>query len=287
MTLTTPLTPYRSDSPTVTLEVMARVAAVSQWSERPVVEVWRYHLHLRQGEDDSLVEIRGDRASFLPLVAAVQDYIQAQLAQTALPGDRPPDLPYLVPRGLTQHQLHLGSLQTTTGATSLTLGIAQLADLGDVFAQLEAQVRPLPVSLRPERRQRPWRQWGTAAAGIVAAVGLTTVLWPTYDAQRELGDTALEAPPTTTESVPAPSAADRQGRSPQTAPDSPPPADPAEADSAAENRPAPPPTAPPAPTTALDPEAGTAKNGAPPPPTNGAAPPTVQQRSPAPADQGT
>ena len=204
MTSTTQLTPLRYDSPTVTLEVMARSAAVSQWSDKPVVQVLRYQLEIRSLEDSGQpVEIRGDRDSFLPLIDAVQTYLQSQLVGDPVArGDRGADQPYLVPDGLTRHSLHLGPLQTTTGATTVSLGALQLADLGDVVDQLDTQVRPLPVSLAAVSRRRPWRQWSTVAAGMVAAMGITTALWPLYQSQPE-GDTALQAPSTTFETAPA------------------------------------------------------------------------------------
>ena len=195
MTSTTQLTPLRYDSPTVTLEVMARSAAVSQWSDKPVVQVLRYQLEIRSLEDSGQpVEIRGDRDSFLCLIEAVQTYIQSQLVgEPSDMGDRGADQPYLVPEGLTRHTLHLGPLQTTTGAATVSLGALQLTDLGDVVDQLDTQVRPLPVSLAAVARRRPWQQWSTVAAGMVAAVGITTALWPLYQSQPS-GDTALQAP---------------------------------------------------------------------------------------------
>lgn len=201
---TTQLTPLRYETATVTLDVTAQEAAVSQWSDIPVVQVLRYHLSIREIDSDALLaEIRGDRASFLPLVDAVQYYIQGQLTPVAaIPtaiasADAPVKITHdsqfrLEPQGFTRHVLHLGSLKTIAGDSDITLGTTQLADLGDVFDQLESQVRCLPVSLVSEQRNR-WRTWGTAAAGIVAAVGITTSLWPLYQSQ-QLTETAFEAP---------------------------------------------------------------------------------------------
>ncbi len=186
----TRLTPLRSETPTVTLEVMAREAAVSQWSERPVAEVLRYHLQIRSPtEPQSVIEIRGDRTTFLALEHAIAGYwagtedLSAAENLSLTPAITPsflPTLPRLEPVGLTQYRLHLGNLQTTTGAQEILLGAVQLADLAVVLAQLDAQVRWLPVSLHPRSKRAAWQVWGTAAAGIVAAVGLTTTLWPSY-----------------------------------------------------------------------------------------------------------
>jgi hypothetical protein len=215
MTSTTLLTPLRYDSPTVTLEVSAREAAVSQWSDKPVVQVLRYQLYIRPlgGEGDP-VELRGDRASFVPLMEAVQAYIQAQLLGNVHGSDRLPSVPYLEPQGLTQHSLHLGHLRTSTGASTIHLGAVQLADFGEVLDQLDAAVRPLPVPLTPTRQRRSWKRWGAVAAGMVAAVGVTTTLWPNYQTRQGVGDTALEAP--TAEQAPAVMPdAESEARSPQ------------------------------------------------------------------------
>ena len=194
MTSIAQLTPLRYSASTVTLEVMAREAVVSQWSDQPVVEVWRYRLQIQTlSESAAAIEIQGDRASFLPLMTAVQDYVQRQLTGEAGGEVQATQGPYLVGDGLTQYTLHLGNTRTSTGAASVRLGAVQLADLEDVFDQLHQAVRPLPFPLVSAQQRRPWRQWGTAAAGLVAAVGVTTALLPNYLSQQRL-ETAQEAP---------------------------------------------------------------------------------------------
>ncbi|MEO1299804.1 MAG: DUF4335 domain-containing protein, partial [Cyanobacteria bacterium J06636_16] len=206
MISTTQLTPRCYETPTVTLEVMARDAAISQWSEVPVVQILRFQLQIRSlDEEVAPVEIRGDRDAFLGLHQAIQLHIQNQLmGEETLASDRSSQLPYLETEGLTHHRLHLGGLKTRSGEASITLGAIQLADLGDVLEQLDTQVRLLPIALTPSRRRRPWRQWGGVAAGVVAAVGLTTTLWPFYQSQNQVSETALEAPMADQEAIPAP-----------------------------------------------------------------------------------
>ncbi|MGF1521327.1 MAG: DUF4335 domain-containing protein [Leptolyngbyaceae cyanobacterium] len=196
MTSTIQLTPLRYEMPTVTLEVMAREAALSQWSEIPVVQVLRFQLQVRSFDGGvAPVDIRGDRDTFFALQRAIQPYIQSQLTgEKTMAGDRTSNLPYLEAEGLTRHRLYLGNLKTQSGETSVPLGAIQLADLGDVLEQLDTQVRLLPISLTPSVRRRPWRQWGAIAASMVAAVGLTTTLWPFYQSQDKTNQTALEAP---------------------------------------------------------------------------------------------
>jgi len=193
MTLTPPLIPLRYDTPTVTLTVMTREAAVSRWSERPVVQVWRYQIQIRSLSDpEDGRAIEGDRHTFSALQTAVQRYIHTHLAGT-VSADPKPVPPYLTPQGLTRHALHLGALHPAHRDRPLILSAMQLADLGTVFDQLEAQVRPLPIALTASTRRQQWRQWGAAAAGMVAAVGVTTALWPLYQSQQASEETAMES----------------------------------------------------------------------------------------------
>ncbi|MDB9528140.1 DUF4335 domain-containing protein [Oscillatoria sp. CS-180] len=193
MTSTTQLIPLHYETPTVTLDVMAREAAISQWSDKPVVQVLRYQLQVRNlDETNEGVEIQGDRDSFLPLVEAVQIYIQSQLTGIDDSNRSLSNLPYVESNSLTQCTLHLGQLRTTTGATTLSLGAIQLSDLGNVLNQLETQFRPLPVAIAPQRQRPLWRSWGTTAAGMVAAVGITTAIWSTYRSPQTSLDTASE-----------------------------------------------------------------------------------------------
>ena len=190
MTATATLLTQRYDSPTARLDITGRALALSQWSDRPVVQVHRFHLWLHPGDGDggepeAGVEIQGDRAQFLKLQAAVQAYV-ADTLRTFPPGfnhpatatETAPDLPTFTPQGLTGHQVQLGSLRTQTGASTVTLGAVQLADLAQVFAQLDQQVRLLPVALMANStRTVGWQRWSSVAAGFVAAVGLAA-LWP-------------------------------------------------------------------------------------------------------------
>ena len=212
MTSTTQLTPLRYETPTVTLEVMAREAAISQWSDRPVVQILRFQLQVYPlaGEVPP-VDICGDRDEFWALHQAVQAYLHDHLTENQeIPRDRAPHAPYLSAEGLTRHVLHLGSLKANEGeATTVMLGAIQLADLGDVLEQLDTQVRPLPMALTSSVRRRPWRQWGTIAASVIATVGLTTTLWPIYQSQQEVSETATEAPLADQQVVTAPPSPER------------------------------------------------------------------------------
>ncbi|MEO0986581.1 MAG: DUF4335 domain-containing protein [Cyanobacteria bacterium J06639_14] len=211
MTATTQLTSLRYETSTVTLDVMVREAAISQWSELPVVQVLRFQLQVLSLDENVLpVEIRGDREAFQALHQAIQQYVQSNLTgEVKTWRDYPSQAPYCEAAGLTRHILHLGKIKTQAGAATVALGVGQLADLGDVFEQLETRVRLLPITVTPSARRRPWRQWSAIAAGMVAAVGLTTTLWPAYQSQLQVSETALEAPLENQQSSPDPPLSER------------------------------------------------------------------------------
>ncbi len=114
MTSTTQLQSLCYESPTVTLNVMVREAAVSQWSPNPVVEMLRYSARFgNPAEDGDPIEIRGDRGSFHLLVDAVQRYIQDQITEDeSWQRDRPFNAPYLARQGLIQHNGDIGNITT-------------------------------------------------------------------------------------------------------------------------------------------------------------------------------
>ena len=206
MTSTPQLTPLRYETPTVTLDVMAREAAISRWSEMPIVQVRRFQIQVRSlSAEVPPIDIRGDRDGFLALQQAVQVYLQERLTGNEnVTRAHAANAPCLKAEGLTRHVLHLGSLTVSVGdTTTVLLGAVQLADLGDVFEQLDSQVRSLPIALTPSKRRRPWRQWGAIAASAVATVGLTTTLWPTFQSQREAAQTLTEAPLADQQAIPA------------------------------------------------------------------------------------
>ncbi|MBF2036830.1 MAG: DUF4335 domain-containing protein [Leptolyngbyaceae cyanobacterium T60_A2020_046] len=207
------------ETPTATLAVMMREAAISQWSDRPVVEPLRFELHITAPPDGdgATVTLRGDRDQLLSLQALVQNYIDSQLSGTGTMPRSPNNSPTLVPEGLTRHRFYGGAL-TPDASTGLILNSQQLADLGEIFDQLEQAVRVLPVGIAA-RRQRPWRQW-SAAAGLVIAIGAATLIatLPTTT----LNQTALESQPETSRRD--------SGAAPDASPESLPP--PAEQDTA-------------------------------------------------------
>ncbi|WP_008312355.1 DUF4335 domain-containing protein [Leptolyngbya sp. PCC 6406] len=213
MTSTAEITSLRYETATATLEVTGRQAAVSRWSDRPVVQPHRFRLQLLPSAElvPQGVEIRGDRAQFLALCTALETYIQDHLRDPLRGEESPPvapgaiRTPSLSPQGLTRHRLHLGSLQTTDGESVLFLSSLQLADLASLSGQLDQQVRLLPVTLTAKARwsrtglglAHPWQRWGSLAAGLIAVVGVAS-LWPSLQQSPNLAPTASQESLSTT-----------------------------------------------------------------------------------------
>lgn len=169
------LIPLRYETPTATLTVTAQSLAISQWSERPVVQPWRFQLAVTPSDRDRPLEITGKQADLITLKTLLQDYQQGILTQGAQPVMASGIA--LQPEGITQHRLTLGPLSSSPFVESLTLSTLELADWVDLFEQVEAQVRPLPMPLTPTRRLRSWRQWSSLAAVLIVSVG-TVAVWP-------------------------------------------------------------------------------------------------------------
>jgi hypothetical protein len=81
--------------------------------------------------------------------------------------------PYLKPKGLVNHELFLGALQTPESGSSIDLSALQLFDLATALDTYGAEMLDMPV-LGQKRPSIPlWGYAAGAAAAVVAAIGLT------------------------------------------------------------------------------------------------------------------
>ncbi|MDA0265473.1 MAG: DUF4335 domain-containing protein, partial [Cyanobacteria bacterium] len=189
------LTPLRYESETAVLTVTARSLAISQWSDRPVVQPLRFQLRVTPSDGDHPLEITGKQADFTALKTVFQDYLQGVLAQGAQPVTESGIT--LEPEGMTQHRLTLGPLSSTPTVNSLTLSALELADLVDLFEQIDGQVSALPVPLGQSARHRSWRQWSSLAAVFIVSVG-TIAVWPYLNRDSTI-PTASQSPEVTSD----------------------------------------------------------------------------------------
>ncbi|NES82437.1 MAG: DUF4335 domain-containing protein, partial [Moorea sp. SIO2B7] len=84
-----------------------------------------------------------------------------------------PSTPYLTKKGLVSHELFFGSLATESSRAGIKLSALQLFDLATALDEYSTDVSALP-NLNPSKSRKTTPVWASAA-GIVLAVGLTTV----------------------------------------------------------------------------------------------------------------
>ncbi|MBD1842280.1 DUF4335 domain-containing protein [Cyanobacteria bacterium FACHB-63] len=182
----------RYTPPTCTLEIAAKDSPLSRWMGQSVLKNLRFKLSFDDPRvsEDQWATVRGDRAQLEALSDAVSHYVQNFLSQssrfnqhsTTTVAEPAPDLIsqsqqnsagiYLQPKGLISHQLHLGTLANDTSGAMLQLSAVQLADLAAALDEYSADVTALPTLEKP-RWLNTTPAWGTIAAGLIVAIGIT------------------------------------------------------------------------------------------------------------------
>jgi len=84
--------------------------------------------------------------------------------------------PHLTAKGLLAHQLFLGNLATEESGSSIQLSALQLFDLATALEEYSADIAALPEFKSSQPRQ-PFVAWGSAAAGVLLAAGLTAAVF--------------------------------------------------------------------------------------------------------------
>ena len=182
----------RYTPPTCTLEIAAKDSPLSRWMGQSVLKHLRFKLSFddpRVGEDQ-WIAVKGDRAQLQALCDAVSHYVQDFLSQSIrfsqnssiAVAEPAPDFItesqqnpagiHLQPKGLISHELHLGTLASDSSGTTLPLSAVQLADLAAALDEYSADVTALPTLERPRWLSTP-PAWGTIAAALIVAVGVT------------------------------------------------------------------------------------------------------------------
>ncbi|MGC9503849.1 DUF4335 domain-containing protein [Baaleninema sp.] len=185
--------------PTCSLVVTAKCGASWFRSKTPQISRVRFELSFDDPRlpDEQQKTVRGDKAQLDRLCDAVTTYVGHLLAQPPQPtavaaggrrqrGDRWPvtaasiaplpyrsDSIYLQPKGFVSHELVLGSLATEETGTAIRLGTLQLFDLAAALEEYAADLGQLPER---DGSIDPLPLWMSAAAGVVATLGLTAAL---------------------------------------------------------------------------------------------------------------
>lgn len=182
----------RYTPPTCTLEIAAKDSPLSRWMGQSVLKHLRFKLSFDDPRvsEDQWITIRGDRNQLQVLTDAVSHYVQNFLSQSSrfstqssiavaepvtdflTQSEQNPAGIHLKPKGLISHELHLGSLANESSGSVLSLSAVQLADLATALDECSADVTTLP-NLEKPRWQTMTPAWGTIAAALIVAVGVT------------------------------------------------------------------------------------------------------------------
>jgi hypothetical protein len=203
----------RYTPPTCTLEIAANESPLSRWMGQSVLKRLRFKLIFDDPRvaDDQWTVVRGNRAQLEALTQAVTHYVQQFLSQSATYLSRPnapaaiaapttefvtetsPSGIYLQPKGLVTHELHLGTLATESSGSSIRLSAVQLSDLATALDEFAAEVTTLPNLESPRWISTP-PAWGTIAAAVVVAIGVTATIARVFEPSPQLANNSNSAP---------------------------------------------------------------------------------------------
>ncbi|MEC4807029.1 MAG: DUF4335 domain-containing protein [Jaaginema sp. PMC 1079.18] len=224
----------RYTPPTCTLQVSAKKSPLQAWTSHPLFAKASFELRFddpRQLENRQVI-VTGDGDQLEKLYEVVSDYVQdflnhstparlqayipnpandpvfplAVAESLAVPGLLPPEskfvtaTPTLQPRGLLCHTLYLGNLATETSGESIQLSATQLFDLANALESYHTEMMLLP-QLPAARPAFPVKTWGSAVAGVVLAVGLTTAVFLIMQESPDTTETVLEPLPESEERI--------------------------------------------------------------------------------------
>ncbi|VEP13627.1 conserved hypothetical protein [Hyella patelloides LEGE 07179] len=179
----------RFTPPTCTLEIWGKNSPLSRWTKQTVVKDIQFKLSF---DDPRILEVEpitisGDRLKLEQLYDLVLDHTEGFLAQSfnnqipALAITNQEQLanstqPYLTSQGLINHQLNLGSLATKESPTTIDLSATQLFDLVSALEEYKTEMAVLTeLETQKAQKVRKLIPIGVSVAGILLAVGLTTV----------------------------------------------------------------------------------------------------------------
>jgi Domain of unknown function (DUF4335) len=177
-------------SPTCTLEISANPSPLEKWTRKPTLKNQRFLLKFEDPRlsEDQWVSFRGDRLKLAALTETVTTYVQGFLSQsrTLNPTELGTELTHtelalppsaqgitLQPKGLLAHTLKLGTIDSSSPDSSLTLTSTQLSDLASVLDEHNSATLDLPTLNRDTAWMRSPMAWGKIAALSLLSVGIT------------------------------------------------------------------------------------------------------------------
>jgi hypothetical protein len=195
------------------LEIAANESPLSRWMGQSVLKHLRFKLSFDDPRvaDDQWTIVRGNRAQLEALTQAVTSYVQQFLSQSTTYLNRPnasaaiaePTTEfvaetnsagiYLQPKGLVSHELHLGTLATESSGASIRLSAVQLSDLATALDEFAAEATTLP-NLEGSRWINTPPAWGTIAAAVVVAIGVTATIARVFEPSPQVANSSNPAP---------------------------------------------------------------------------------------------
>jgi hypothetical protein len=176
----------RFTPPTCTLEIWGKNSPLSRWTNKIVVKEARFKLSF---DDPRILEAKpitlsGDRDKLEQLYDLVLSYTESFLEQSFITRlstlasiDRDNNgQSYLQPQELVNHQINLGNLNPEENLDLISLSATQLFDLVAALEEYKTEITVL-AQLEAKQKQKTlsWLPLGMSVAGILLAVGLTTV----------------------------------------------------------------------------------------------------------------
>jgi hypothetical protein len=179
----------RFTPPTCTLEIWNKNSPLSRWTNKTVVKDVQFKLSF---DDPRILEAKpiilsGDRDKLEQIYDVVLSYTESFLEQSftnqlstlvAIKQERSLNTkqPFLQPQGLVNHQFNLGNLSTEENPSFISLSATQLFDLVSALEEYKTEMTVL-AQLEAKQKQKtfPLIPIGMSVAGIILAVGLTTV----------------------------------------------------------------------------------------------------------------
>lgn len=180
----TPSAQQRYTAGNCVLTVDLQLSALSKWYPQPIAQALQFELWMSASEDaEPVLFAEGDRTTLQALSQSVSQQVQSSLAIAHLSHTARPPAPLAIAQPLSH--LQLCDLQSVLYQCQQATRVLPVAlDSVEAIALQSTEVNQNPinqasrsnvVSLSAARRRKLWI--GSAAAGALLAVGLTTAVW--------------------------------------------------------------------------------------------------------------
>lgn len=192
----TPSTQQRYTAGNCILDVDLQLSALSKWYPQPIAQDLQFELWMSTHENEEPVLLaQGDRTTLQALSQSISQQVRSTLAIAHLNQTAPPPSPIAISQPLSYLQLcDLQSVLYQCEQATRALPVALRSVESSVEESSVEAIAPQPaetiqtnnvISLSAARRRR--RLWiGSAAAGALLTVGLSTAIWQNSSNDQQL-----------------------------------------------------------------------------------------------------